>query len=299
MHPCPRPDVQNMQCHLHAVNAKRPEGMGRDTGKARTAMAVERRFCGQERRTLPIPDANGAVSAYVLGLGKGGDPLAAAVFSEQLEAGTYRLGDVPEEVAAQAPLAWILGLYSFARYRKTDRAAPKLVLPDGCRRRRCVAHRRRRVPRPRSHHHAGERHGPGRAGSGGARPGEKARREIRSDRRRCAAQGQLSADPHGRPRFGASAAAHRYALGPADGTESDAGRQRRVFRFRRARPQDHRRHADDEEGYGRRRNRARAGAHDHGCEARRASARAHSGCREFRVRLGLSSGRRDSRAARV
>ena len=38
---------------------------------------------------------------------------------------------MPEDVAAGAPLAWILGLYNFARYKKNDRAAPKLVVPDG------------------------------------------------------------------------------------------------------------------------------------------------------------------------
>jgi leucyl aminopeptidase len=116
---------------LHAVTQKGLKAWAATRGKREQQWLSSAGFAAKNGELLPIPDANGAVSAYVLGLGKGGDPLAAAVFSEQLEAGTYRLGDVPEEVAAQAPLAWILGLYSFARYRKTDRAAPKLVLPAG------------------------------------------------------------------------------------------------------------------------------------------------------------------------
>ena len=81
---------------------------------------------------LRVPDASGGVAAAVLGLGKGGDPLAAATFAENLGAETYALGDVPDDVGgAAAALAWVLGLYAFTRYRKNDRAEPKLVLPDG------------------------------------------------------------------------------------------------------------------------------------------------------------------------
>jgi leucyl aminopeptidase len=116
---------------LHAVTQKGLKAWMAKRGKREQHWLSSAGFAAKSGELLPIPDAAGAVSSYVLGLGKGGDPLAAAAFSEQLDAGTYQLGDVPDDVGAGAALAWVLGLYSFARYRKNDRAAPKLVLPDG------------------------------------------------------------------------------------------------------------------------------------------------------------------------
>ena len=115
---------------LHAVTQKGLKAWSAKRGKREQQWLSSAGFAAKNGELLPIPDAGGAVSAYVLGLGKGGDPLAAAIFSEQLEAGTYRLGDMPDDVAAGAALAWILGLYNFARYKKNDRAQPKLVVPD-------------------------------------------------------------------------------------------------------------------------------------------------------------------------
>ena len=115
---------------LHAVTQKGLKAWAAKRGKREQHWLSSAGFAAKSGELLAIPDAGGAVSAYVLGLGKGGDPLAAAVFSEQLEAGTYRLGDMPEDVAAGAALAWILGLYNFARYKKNERAQPKLVVPD-------------------------------------------------------------------------------------------------------------------------------------------------------------------------
>src|SRR5215472_10201143 len=117
---------------LHAVTQK-----GLKAWLARRS-ALERRwlsdagFAAKAGEVLPVPDADGGVASVALGLGKGGDPLALAVFSETLGEGTYALDDVPEDVGgAQAALAWIMGLYAFDRYRKSNRAAPKLVLPEG------------------------------------------------------------------------------------------------------------------------------------------------------------------------
>src|SRR5277367_2929944 len=115
---------------LHAVTQKGLKTWTAKRGKREQHWLSSAGFAAKSGELLPIPDAGGAVSAYVLGLGKGGDPLAAAAFSEQLEAGTYRLGDMPADMAAGAALAWILGLYSFARYKKNERAQPKLVVPD-------------------------------------------------------------------------------------------------------------------------------------------------------------------------
>jgi leucyl aminopeptidase len=79
-----------------------------------------------------IPDAQGKVASAVLGLGKGEDVLALAHFSEGLPAGVYRFADVPEaQGGAVGALAWALGTYAFARYKKAEPKGAKLVLPQG------------------------------------------------------------------------------------------------------------------------------------------------------------------------
>jgi leucyl aminopeptidase len=88
-------------------------------------------FSAKSGELLLVPDSSGGIAAAVLGLGKGDDPLALAAFSESLPPGTYVLRDVPEDVGgARAALGWLLGLYSFARYRKNTRVQPRLVLPE-------------------------------------------------------------------------------------------------------------------------------------------------------------------------
>jgi leucyl aminopeptidase len=117
---------------LHAVAQKDLKAWLARRGKRDQHWLSSAGFTAKSGEILHVPDAAGGVSAIVLGLGKGGDPLALAAFSESLAAGTYALDDVPKDMdGTQAALAWLLGLYTFTRYRKTDRAQPKLVLPEG------------------------------------------------------------------------------------------------------------------------------------------------------------------------
>jgi leucyl aminopeptidase len=88
-------------------------------------------FSGKEGELRLVPGRSGLASA-VLGLGKTKDALALAAFSEQLPDGVYRLGEVPDFCGGgSAVLAWILGLYSFDRYKKPRKRNLKLVLPQG------------------------------------------------------------------------------------------------------------------------------------------------------------------------
>jgi len=89
-------------------------------------------FAAKAGELALIPNARGGLAGAVLGLGKGEDGLALAQFSESLPQGSYALGDVTEGFGgAQAALGWVLGTYRFARYKKSARKFPKLVLPDG------------------------------------------------------------------------------------------------------------------------------------------------------------------------
>ncbi|HEX5282160.1 MAG TPA: leucyl aminopeptidase family protein, partial [Micropepsaceae bacterium] len=84
-----------------------------------------------------LPGADGALAGAVLGLGKGQDVHALALFSERLPKGTYRLENVPQEFGgARAAYAWAIGTYRFGRYRMRpgnsgEREGPRLVVPDG------------------------------------------------------------------------------------------------------------------------------------------------------------------------
>jgi leucyl aminopeptidase len=88
-------------------------------------------FAAREQQFVLLPNASGALAGAVLGLGKGEDKLATALFAEKLPPGTYRFAALPSELPpALATLGWILGTYAFTRYRKKQ-PKPKLVLPDG------------------------------------------------------------------------------------------------------------------------------------------------------------------------
>jgi len=89
-------------------------------------------FAGRDGEMRLMPDTSGDIACAVLGLGKGDDSLALAQFSEQLPAGIYRYDDVPAALGgANGALAWILGTYQFARYRKAKTLGARLVPPKG------------------------------------------------------------------------------------------------------------------------------------------------------------------------
>jgi len=89
-------------------------------------------FSARDGELCLIPNPQGALASAVLGLGKGEDILALATFAEQLPRGTYRFAETPESLGgANGALAWALGTYEFARYRKPKAKGAKLVLPSG------------------------------------------------------------------------------------------------------------------------------------------------------------------------
>jgi leucyl aminopeptidase len=87
-------------------------------------------FQAKEGKLYFVPTRDGAIGFAVLGLGEEHDPLGLAAFAESLPPGTFVLRDVPQELAgSRGALAWLLGTYVFDRYRKSNRAHPRLVLP--------------------------------------------------------------------------------------------------------------------------------------------------------------------------
>ena len=114
---------------LHMVTAADAKAfLAADRARAGLAAAG---FAGQAGELMAVT-AGGKVAAWVLGLGEGRDAFAAATFAEKLPDGLYRLGNSPRAQGGEnAVLAWLLGTYAFARYKKPKKTAPRLVLPDG------------------------------------------------------------------------------------------------------------------------------------------------------------------------
>jgi leucyl aminopeptidase len=117
---------------LHAVKAAELKKWRAGRSKREADWLESAGFAAQAGELALIPNARGGVGAAVLGLGKGEDALALAQFSESLPQGSYALGDVADGFGgANAALGWVLGTYRFARYKKSTKKFPRLVLPDG------------------------------------------------------------------------------------------------------------------------------------------------------------------------
>jgi leucyl aminopeptidase len=114
---------------LHLVTAKDAKSF-LAAARARAGLAASG-FAGRESELMPLT-AGAKVTGWVLGLGAGTDPFAAAGFAEKLPPGTYRLGETPAlQGGENAVLAWLLGTYAFNRYKSVARKPPRLVLPAG------------------------------------------------------------------------------------------------------------------------------------------------------------------------
>jgi len=132
MHPCLVKSAKTAT-PLHAVKADDLPSLLRRLPAPHTDWLKRSGFAARTGELVLVPAEDGTIACAMLGLGKGGDALALATFSEKLPPGTYALGIVPREAGgAQATLAWLLGTYAFTRYRKTaETDRPKLVVPKG------------------------------------------------------------------------------------------------------------------------------------------------------------------------
>ena len=129
MHPSLANNAKNA-IPLHAVRAK--DAKAWLARQKRAGLVSASGFAGALGTLAALPDARGGIAAWVLGLGYTGDAFALAAAAEKLPAGVYRLGEVPYFCGgANAALAWTMGGYGFARYRKTAARKARLVLPKG------------------------------------------------------------------------------------------------------------------------------------------------------------------------
>jgi leucyl aminopeptidase len=91
-------------------------------------------FAAKPGKCLILPAADGAIAQVIFGIeedsAKSRDPFRSGALPGLLPAGTYRFANAPH-YARLAALAFALGSYRFARYRKVDSPEVRLVPPDG------------------------------------------------------------------------------------------------------------------------------------------------------------------------
>src|ERR1700761_4139696 len=91
-------------------------------------------FAAKPGAALVLPNADGGIAGVLFGLedegAKSRDLFRPGALPGLLPAGTYRFENSPHD-ARLAALAFALGSYGFARYRKADRPDVRLVPPDG------------------------------------------------------------------------------------------------------------------------------------------------------------------------
>jgi len=91
-------------------------------------------FQAKPSQSLLLPGKNGELAAVLFGLDKDGDPDSNPFLPGRLTgivpAGTYRFANAPHD-ARLATLAFALGTYEFARYRKANGKTLRLVPPAG------------------------------------------------------------------------------------------------------------------------------------------------------------------------
>lgn len=102
------------------------------TSLSKTAFAWTQNagFTGVEGSYCVLPDETGKVEAVLFGYSKNSDPRATGKLPKILSKGTYYFANELENPHL-ASLGFLLGAYVFDRYKKSNAAAVKLVLPQG------------------------------------------------------------------------------------------------------------------------------------------------------------------------
>ena len=129
-------DASSAAVPIHAVATDKYEAWLADQPKTLRAWLGAVNFKADAGNAVTVAGEDGAVSAVILGLGRGDDPWVTGSLPKTLPKGVYRLATTIGAVAdfpTWVALAWALGGYSFARY-KSEPTPPRasLVWPEAC-----------------------------------------------------------------------------------------------------------------------------------------------------------------------
>jgi leucyl aminopeptidase len=109
-------------------------------------------FTGAPDTHALLPDDHGRLQAVWAGVRAAAHPYALSALPKALPAGRYALGDGGFSAdAGAAALSWALGGYTFSRYKPARRAPAELLLPASGAARQAIAHTRDLVNTPAEH----------------------------------------------------------------------------------------------------------------------------------------------------
>jgi leucyl aminopeptidase len=110
------------------------EAISRELSSEARRFADANGFAAKPGKCLTLPSADGGIAQVLFGLedaaSKSRDPFRPGALPGLLPAGLYRFANAPHDPRLAA-LAFALGSYRFARYRKSEKPDVRLVPPDG------------------------------------------------------------------------------------------------------------------------------------------------------------------------
>jgi leucyl aminopeptidase len=134
MHPAFERNSTASAIPIHFVTPKTWDTVASSLSEPARRFAQMQGFAGKVGKCLVLPAASGAIEAVVFGLDEASspthDPFRPGQLPGLLPPGVYRFANAPHD-ARLATLAFALGSYRFARYRKNDAPDVRLVPPDG------------------------------------------------------------------------------------------------------------------------------------------------------------------------
>jgi leucyl aminopeptidase len=135
------------------------EAISRELSPEARRFADANGFAAGPGKCLTLPASDGGIAQVLFGLeeaaSKALDPFRPGALPGLLPAGLYRFANAPHD-ARLAALAFALGSYRFARYRKSEKARSPAGAAGWRRYGRHPAHGGSGQSRPRSHQHAGQ-----------------------------------------------------------------------------------------------------------------------------------------------
>jgi leucyl aminopeptidase len=133
MHPVYASVGKTQAAPIWFVTTDTLDGVLKQLGEAERAFARSAGFEPKPGRQLLLATTDGALSGVLFGLEKSDEPTKDLFRPGQLATllppGSYRFANAPHDARLGA-LAFALGSYQFARYRKADARNVRLVLPD-------------------------------------------------------------------------------------------------------------------------------------------------------------------------
>ncbi len=116
---------------IWCIPAKKRRTALKGLPKTQAAYALTSQFTASNGSVLLLPARDGSLAGVLLGTGSSSDSFVAGVLPGRLPRGSYRFETLPDGISeGTMALAWLLGSYSFDRYKtkKKKSAVPRLVV---------------------------------------------------------------------------------------------------------------------------------------------------------------------------